>query len=59
MADGVYLDLFTRGLLWATDKLDEDGKPKPGYGPVTPPRRNELSVVMELGPTRSVGTSDN
>jgi type 1 glutamine amidotransferase len=33
MADGVYLDLFTRGLLWATDKLDEDGKPKAGYGP--------------------------
>jgi type 1 glutamine amidotransferase len=35
MADGVYLDTFTRGLLWATDKLDEDGKPKPGYGPTT------------------------
>ena len=35
MADGVYLDLFTRGLLWATDKIDDDGKPKPGYGPTT------------------------
>ncbi len=35
MADGVYLDTFTRGLLWATDKLDEDGKPKAGYGPTT------------------------
>ena len=35
MADGVYLDTFTRGLLWATDKLDEDGRPKPGYGPTT------------------------
>jgi type 1 glutamine amidotransferase len=27
-----YLDLVTRGLLWACDKLDENGKPKPGYG---------------------------
>ena len=35
MADGVYLDTFTRGLLWATDKLEQDGKPKPGYGPST------------------------
>ena len=34
MADGVYLDLFTRGLLWATDKLDDEGKPKAGYGPL-------------------------
>jgi type 1 glutamine amidotransferase len=30
----VYLDLVTRGLLWACNKLDDDGKPKPGYGPV-------------------------
>jgi hypothetical protein len=29
----VYLDLVTRGLLWACNKLDDDGKPKPGYGP--------------------------
>lgn len=29
----IYLDLVTRGLLWACDKLDEDGKPKAGYGP--------------------------
>jgi len=33
MADGVYLDLFTRAILWATDKLEADGKPKAGYGP--------------------------
>ena len=32
MSDKVYLDLVTRGLLWACDKLDADGKPKPGYG---------------------------
>jgi type 1 glutamine amidotransferase len=27
-----YLELITRGLLWACDKLDEKGEPKPGYG---------------------------
>src|ERR1043166_8300598 len=32
MSDKVYLDLVTRGLLWACDKLDADGKPNPGYG---------------------------
>ena len=26
-----YLDLVTRGLLWACDKLDDNGKPKAGY----------------------------
>jgi type 1 glutamine amidotransferase len=29
--DPVYLDLLTRGLLWATGKLDDNGKPLPGY----------------------------
>lgn len=29
--DPVYLDLVTRGLLWACEKLDENGKPKAGY----------------------------
>lgn len=28
----IYLDLVTRGLLWACGKLDDDGKPAPGYG---------------------------
>jgi len=32
--DPRYLDLVTNGVLWATDKLGDDGKPKPGYGPV-------------------------
>jgi type 1 glutamine amidotransferase len=32
MSDTVYLDMFTRGLLWACDKLTEDGKPMEGYG---------------------------
>jgi type 1 glutamine amidotransferase len=31
MQSDVYLDLVTRGLLWACDKLDENGKPKRGY----------------------------
>lgn len=30
-ADPVFLDMFTRGLLWACNKLDENGQPKPGY----------------------------
>ena len=29
-----FLDLVARGLLWTCDKLDSDGKPKPGYGGV-------------------------
>lgn len=31
VADARYLDLVTRGMLWACNKLDADGKPKPGY----------------------------
>ena len=30
--DPRYLDLVTRGVLWACDKLGADGKPLPGYG---------------------------
>ncbi len=33
VADARYLDLVTRGLLWACGKLDEQGNIKPGYGP--------------------------
>ncbi len=33
VADERYLDLVTRGLLWAVDKIDADGKPKAGFGP--------------------------
>jgi type 1 glutamine amidotransferase len=29
----VYLDLVTRGLLWASNKLNDDGTPAAGYGP--------------------------
>ena len=31
VSDARYLDLVTRGVLWACDKLDADGKPKAGY----------------------------
>ncbi len=31
--DARYLDLVTRGLLWACGKLDDQGNIKPGYGP--------------------------
>jgi type 1 glutamine amidotransferase len=31
--DPRYLDLVTRGVLWAAGKLDSDGNPYPGYGP--------------------------
>ena len=31
MLSEVYLGLITRGLLWACDKLDDAGLPKPGY----------------------------
>ncbi len=33
IADARYLDLVTRGLLWACEKLDNDGKPLAGYEP--------------------------
>ena len=32
VGDAVYLDLVSRGLLWACNKLDENGKPQAGYG---------------------------
>jgi hypothetical protein len=33
VADARYLDLVTRGLLWACGKLDDQGVIAPGYGP--------------------------
>jgi hypothetical protein len=32
--DERYLDLVARGVLWACKKLDDSGKPLPGYGPI-------------------------
>ncbi len=34
VGDARYLDLITRGLLWAAGKLGADGKPVEGYAPV-------------------------
>jgi type 1 glutamine amidotransferase len=31
VGDARYLDLVTRGVLWAADKLNDDGSPKAGY----------------------------
>jgi Trehalose utilisation len=33
VSDGRYLDLVTRGVLWATGHLNADGTPAKGYGP--------------------------
>lgn len=38
MEDPIYLDMLTRGLLWACDKLDDEGNPKPGYAAATSAR---------------------
>jgi type 1 glutamine amidotransferase len=34
--DSTYVDLVTRGLLWACGKLDDNGAPMPGYGKEAP-----------------------
>lgn len=33
ISDARYLDLVTRGLLWACEKIEKDGKPAAGYAP--------------------------
>ena len=33
----VFIDTLAKGLLWACDKLDADGRPATGYGPTTRP----------------------
>ena len=35
VADPRYLDLVTRGVLWATGHLKKDGTPARGYGPAS------------------------
>lgn len=34
MESEIWLNMVARGFLWALDKLDEQGNPKAGYGPV-------------------------
>ena len=36
VADARYLELVTRGVLWAAGKLADDGRPAAGYGPQKP-----------------------
>ena len=36
MMDPVFLDLFSRGLLWAAGQLDESGQPTPSAAPIKP-----------------------
>jgi type 1 glutamine amidotransferase len=33
VSDDKYLNLVTRGVLWATGHLNDDGTPAKGYGP--------------------------
>jgi type 1 glutamine amidotransferase len=40
VSNPTYLDLVTRGLLWACNKLDADGNPAPGYGPAPGDRKD-------------------
>ena len=39
MGSDTYLDLVTRGLLWACGKLDDNGRPMPGYGKENAPAK--------------------
>lgn len=45
MATDEYLGVVTRGLLWAAGKLQEDGTPAPGYGPVSAATRRLVLVA--------------
>jgi len=49
MRKKTYLDLVTRGLLWACGKLDKNGKPEPGYA--KPPTRNPSGAARQLPKT--------
>ena len=37
--DPVFIDTVTRGMLWAADKLDDDGNPKAGYAAAKPKQK--------------------
>jgi type 1 glutamine amidotransferase len=46
VGDARYLDFVTRGLLWACGKLDDQGKPTPGYE--APARKTAASTAPPL-----------
>jgi type 1 glutamine amidotransferase len=45
MSQETYLDLVTRGLLWACRKLDKNGKPVPGYA--KPPTKQSSRAARQ------------
>lgn len=45
-----YLDMVTRGVLWATDRLKDDGTPKEGYAGKGKERILLPSMMRELSP---------
>ena len=45
MSQKTYLDLVTRGLLWACGKLDKNGKPEPGYA--KPPTKKPSGAARQ------------
>ena len=47
MAHEVYLGLVTRGLLWACDKLREDGEPVAGYAATNKDTPNEKALKKD------------
>ena len=50
VADPRYLDLVTRGLLWACGKLDEKGEIVAGYAPVKKAEEN-FRINLQQGVT--------
>jgi type 1 glutamine amidotransferase len=57
MKEKVYLDLVANGLLWACGKLDDQGKPRPGYGKTTQrPRPVRFQVALDGGRLRTFHT---
>jgi len=49
MAAPEYLDVVSRGLLWATGHLQDDGNPASGYGPAADQEERRKRLVMVAG----------
>lgn len=59
MQEKVYLDLVARGLLWSCNKLDETGKPRPGFGSVSSrPTKVRFKVILENGQEREFASAE-
>lgn len=59
MATDQYLNVVTRGLLWAADKLQEDGTPAPGYGPRADSNGKKHLVMVAGRPSHGRGTHEH